>query len=881
MCCSICQVITDCKAHRSRDLLEIVAHLLKRRDFLKLIASIGAGSAVRPGFANIFETAPGLPKGEYSPGRITNEFSLYLPGEEETLRSVPAVSGVGDGELTAKIRSQSATLHPGDVLDGWRLITIAGINGVTTAVFEKHVTHRGVIAYVTEEGGTIAWIPKFIGGLSKIRPRPINTMHGVKLERAARYVPGPDVTGLYLLNSSEDPCYENVAALGAEYIGWTLVANEQGGPKACLYLEPDGKSREIAGKPDGDGVWEQDQLGAYFDPASLLSDDNPKMYEYMPGFSKRTLLGGYLPVADIGIWNPQYQCGYETMLLLPPGTDAKPLGRVRAMIPEDEAARYSGRHPIAKDADGRTYLDRYWNCTPQEFYAELAGIWNRWSSLYETAMPVNIPDEWLLNAARAGITLSRCSYRGLEPTYQIGEGAYTKIPERSHALFPVAQYEFIWAQQLWNLTDDADTYFQYYLDKYVLPNGDFLYNTQDQVEAPLNIGVFLANSARSYDYTRNLEALQKRLPILDRMIDFVLKRYTYSREIFSPGDRRYGLIYGSPEADLGDPNNDFPKSHPLYYQNSVWIWRGLNEHSRCLALAAQAGHDEALNAAAARYAAIAKEMRGNIQASLEATLSLRAPDMKAAGISPFTPDDINRRPTELASYENHRFMHDWFLADWGDPALDLGHLKHRELAGMQIIGLHTDGAQARTSNFMDHGSLAVKIRQEDYRPFLLNLYALVCYAADSGNRYAPEDAFIPGSYAGEGNRYGWASVINSTLQPALGLRWLLCYEESDKDVCHLQKAAPKHWFASGETISVSKCPTRFGIVSWSTRSISDRHWKVVLNIPNGFTGDVVIHIHPKDGRPLQTTSMGTIAGYTIVLPRDTFNAGPQLELDVT
>ena len=189
-------------------------------------------------------------------------------------------------------------------------------------------------------------------------------------------------------------------------------------------------------------------------------------------------------------------------------------------------------------------------------------------------------------------------------------------------------------------------------------------------------------------------------------------------------------------------------------------------------------------------------------------------------------------------------MQDWFLADWGDPALDLGHLKHREIAGMQIMGLHTDGAVARTSNFMDHGSLAVKIRQQDYRPFLLNLYALVCYAADSGNRYSPEDAYIPGSFAGEGGRYGWASVVNSTLQPTLGLRWLLCYEEWDKDVCHLQKAAPKHWFANGETISVSKCPTRFGFVSWSTQSLSDRQWKVTVDMPTGFSGDLMTHIHP-------------------------------------
>ncbi len=497
-------------------------------------------------------------------------------------------------------------------------------------------------------------------------------------------------------------------------------------------------------------------------------------------------------------------------------------------------------------------------------------------------MPVKIPDEWLLNAARAGITLCRCSYRGPEPTYQIGEGAYTKIPERSHALFPVAQYEFIWGQQLWNLSNDADVYFQYYLDKYVLPNGDFVYNTQDQVEAPLNIGIFLANSARSFDYSRNLGSLQKRLPVLERMIAFVLARYEYSKQQFPAGDRRRGLIYGSPEADLGDPNNDFPKSHPLYYQNSTWTWRGLTEHARCLRLAAQISHDEALSSAAARYDAVAKEMRANIQSSLEATLALCSPEMKQAGITPFTPDDTHHPPKELSSYENHRFMQDWFLADWGDPALDLGHLKHREIAGMQIMGLHTDGPVARTSNFMDHGSLAVKIRQPDYRPFLLNLYALVCYAADSGNRYAPEDAYIPGSFAGEGGEYGWASVVNSTLQPTLGLRWLLCYEEWDKDVCHLQKATPKHWFSSGESIAVSKCPTRFGSVSWTTDALPGRRWKVTLDIPSPrFNGDLVLHIHPDDGKQLNRSSIGMLADKDVTLSKELLATASRFEIEIS
>jgi hypothetical protein len=861
--------------------------LLERRDFLKLLAMSGAGSVLQaePGLFDaparaLSEKKANLRKGEDAPGRIPNEFSLYLAGEEEALKAVPRVSGVSFGSVTAKAGSRSAILYPGEAIDGWKLITVADMNGVATAVFEKHVTHRGAIAYVTEGEGTIAWIPKQIGSLTKIRPRPTNTSHGVKLERAAHYVPGPDVTGEYLLNSSEDPCYENVAALGPEYMGWTLVANEQGGPATCLYLEADGKSREIAGKPDGTGTWEPDQVGAFFDPADLLPDQDPQLYEYLPGFSKRTLLGGYLPVADVGVWNPNYECGYEVMVLLPQGVDARPIARVRVLAAKDTSQQHDEHHTALSEADGRLYFDRYWNCNAPQFFSELAGIWNRWSSLYETALPVDIPDEWLLNAARAGITLSRCSYRGLEPTYQIGEGAYTKIPERSHALFPVAHYEFIWALQLWNLNGDADVYSQHYLDKYILPNGDFLYNTQDQVEAPLNTGIFLANSARSYEYTHDVDALRRRMPVLERMIGYVLARYEYSKQTFAPSDRRYGLIYGSPEADLGDPNNDFPKSHPLYYQNSACVWRGIHDHARCLRSAGEKHHDEGLIASAVRYEAIAKEMRANIQASLAATLALRAPDMKAANITPFTPDDIDHRPKELSSYENHRFMQDWFLADWGDAELDRGHLRHREIAGMQILGLHTDGAWGRTSNFMDHGSLAVKIREDDYRPYLLNLYALVCYAADSGNRYAPEDALIPGSFAGEGGRYGWASVINSTLQPTLGLRWLLCYEESDADVCHLQKAAPKHWFASEKKISVKRCPTRFGSVSWETKALSDHSWKITLDAATGFAGDIRIHIHPPDGKPLQKASSGTVAEDSVVLNRAMFSGQAHFEIDV-
>ena len=767
-------------------------------------------------------------------------------------------------------------LSIGQEISGWQLHFVGDMNGVATAVFEKRMTHQGAFAYVTELGGTLALIPKQVGELSNIRARPINTSHGIRLDRSQ--VPGPDVAGNHVLRSTEDPCYENVAALGEEYIGWSLVANEEAGPLASIYLDASGKSRQPVRNTQEQ--WAPDLDGPLFDPVDFFPFADPDHFRYQPGASKRTLLGGFLPVACTGVWNAEHGAGYEVIMLLPPGTDAQPMARVRL---ESRAETGPGAEDATAGAAASVHQprERFWRGSPASFYENLLGIWNHWSNFYENSMPVEVPDSWLLDAARAGITLCRCSYRGLDPTYQIGEGGYTKIPERSHALFPVAHYEFIWAHQIWGLAAESDAYFQHYLDSYILPSGDFLYNTQDQVEGPLNTGLVLWNSARSYCYTGNATALRGRLPVLERMLAYVLERYEYSKREYPLPDRRHGLIWGSPEADLGNPNNDTPNSHPFYYQNATCVWRGLHEHAGVLAKLASLDGDLPLASLSQRYARLADEMRGNIRVSLEATIAAGDPAMRAAKITPFEPNDTRRQPTDLSSYENHRFMMDWFLADWGDQALDLGHLRHRELAGQQICGLNTDGDSPRTSNFMAHGTLAVRIRQEDYRPFLLTLYALVCYAADSGNRYAPEDAYIPGSYPGEGSRYGWSAVVNSTLQPTLGLRWLLCYEDSDQPLCHLQKAAPKHWFERGERIWVRRCPTRWGVISWKTEATGDHAWRVEIDVPEGFAATLAIHIHPGDGTPLRSSSAGTLARDRVTLAPALFARQPHIVVSVT
>ncbi len=521
--------------------------LKSRRTFLKgVLAMPAAGTLSRFSLwpsANATRGRLPAQTPQTEPGRIENVYVKFLPGERESLERTPRLIAIHSGAVVVDFNGTQQTLNVGASQEGWSLAAIIPrLNGTPTAVLEKHVTHRGVLVYLTMDG-EIARIPKFIGDLSQIRPRPIHPPHGVKFERPARYVPGPDVLGKAVLDSDGDPEYENVAALGEEFIGWTLVANEEGGPERSLWLEADGTSRELGS--DVQSLWAPDMTGRRFDPQRLLPSGY--LYDYVHGYSKRTMLGGYLPAADIGVWNPEYETGYEVMMVLPPGEDARPIGRVRSTVPVGggDVLIPDGDTSAAQKPPAGESVDRYWNGSAADFFTAAVAVWNRWHPFFDDRMQVEIPDEWLLQAARGGIALSRASYRGLEPTYQIGEGAYTKIPERSHALFPVAHYEFVWAHQLWNLTAEVEPYFQFYLDHYILPDGNFLYNKQDQVEAPLNAGVFLENSARAWDYARDLDALRRRMPALRRMAEYVRGRIAYSKSHFPASDPRHGLVWGS------------------------------------------------------------------------------------------------------------------------------------------------------------------------------------------------------------------------------------------------------------------------------------------------------------------------------------------------
>ena len=85
------------------------------------------------------------------------------------------------------------------------------------------------------------------------------------------------------------------------------------------------------------------------------------------------MLGGFLPAADIGVWNPDNKVGYEVMMVLSPGPERKPLGRIRATLPAGQPVYF---HTIGSSTEPDIrggFVDQYWNCTPDEFLAGRIG----------------------------------------------------------------------------------------------------------------------------------------------------------------------------------------------------------------------------------------------------------------------------------------------------------------------------------------------------------------------------------------------------------------------------------------------------------------------------------------------------------------------------
>jgi hypothetical protein len=54
-----------------------------------------------------------------------------------------------------------------------------------------------------------------------------------------------------------------------------------------------------------------------------------------------------------------------------------------------------------------------------------------------------------------------------------------------------------------------------------------------------------------------------------------------------------------------------------------------------------------------------------------------------------------------------------------------------------------------------------------------------------------------------------------------------------------------------------------------------------VDVPTGFSGDLIIHIHPNDGKPIRRSSAGAVDAGFVTLRKDLFATTSHFEIEVS
>jgi len=618
---------------------------------------------------------------------------------------------------------------------------------------ERDFSRWGLLVYLAANG-PIAIIRKAVGRLDTIpETRSFPSGYFDRLLEARE-----DILGQQVLSAAQEPSYEAVAGLLPPLISYTFLGTASSSEK--MIVMPDGRLGEFPLE-----AYPKDLEQVLFDPRERLAIPEQDFADMR---TKQGLLGGYLPAIDYGFYNPLSGRGWEQM----------------AFASGDEALRV---HLCLRSSDGKRSHWQLPSDSPAAdgaaFYQALLTLHRQWEAFFAGGMKMEAPEPRLQDAGRAGILRAMITGTGLHPRY--GAGAYRAS---WHDTFPPTVLHLAWCLMEWGFLKEAAAWLGHYLLCFVKDDGTFDYYGPALSE----YGQMLALSARCVTLTRDERWLQRHRTPLERIGNRLLLERAASCQRCAPETPHYGLLWGAAEADTCDDRN-------YYFSGDLWCWRGLLEMGHVLIKAGLLQTGE-------RWLSEAHAYQRDILTALDRvfrrdTAPPFLPPVAGEGW-PFT------RMTEdiFASYTNYRYWLEMLSAGLLPREMADSIIDYRVSHGGEVLG---------TTRFLGHlddwpyahyawGLLSAG-RISHY---LLGFYGHLAHHQTPGTFTAYEQVPI----RGDGRRdYAADYCLPVQVVTPLMLRWMLVWEEWDREALWLARAVPERWFAEG--FAICQAPTRWGPVS--------------------------------------------------------------------
>jgi hypothetical protein len=447
------------------------------------------------------------------------------------------------------------------------------------------------------------------------------------------------------------------------------------------------------------------------------------------------------------------------------------------------------------------YTRRRQEPSPVEFYRGLLEFTEYWERLMHDVAPIELPDRsWPDMVRHAFVKEQIVRPGGIYPKYgAVDRDYYGPEYDGFQDIFTMSLYSNLECGRFAQAKETFDNYFSDFVDSRGMVN----------MRGPetAQFGLTLSLLARYYNYTRDAALMIKHREKIEAAASLLAELHEEALNL-PASDPGHGLIHGWCESDsclMPDPSIWWKP----YFANSAFAVRGWRD----IAGAWEKLNVSGRNAAATSWRRRSEQLRATLIRSVDANTRH---DKNPLYIGPLPGAKLTFRESLQQEHPSEQGWPHRCYAELLQAGVLNPNQENTVIDCMRAYGATTLGVVANVEpphphgrdilGFISYGYAQALLRLNRIEEYLLFLYAHRYHDHSRGSWTAGEVSGITGG--------GALFCIPAQQTIPLLVRWMLVFEDPDKETLYLGRALPRKWLGSGRPISIDQAPTRWGRVDF-------------------------------------------------------------------